>query len=93
MFCHNPGCVGHYDFDKIAYFARKRFVDGFSTMDLMQQAKSDKEKQEIALVAMMDLEYETVKKLSLSCVHSDECKLTNCRELLKQLIEEDLASE
>ncbi len=93
MFCHNRGCVGHYDFDKIAYFARKRFVDGYSTMDLMQRAKSEKEKQEIALVAMMDLDHEIVKDLSLNCVYSDECKLTNCRELLKQLIEEDIASE
>ena len=92
MFCHNPGCVGHYDFDKIAYFAKKRFVDGQPTIELMQQATSDRERQEIALVAMMDLEEDTIKDLSLNCIHADECKLNNCRGLLKHLIEEDIAS-
>lgn len=88
MVCHNPGCMGDYDFDKIALFARKRFVEGINTVELMEQANSDREKEEIALVAMMDLEEQTVKDLELTCVHADKCKITNCRSLLKQLIDD-----
>ena len=91
MVLHNPGCMGDYDFDRIAGYAKKRFVDGYSTIELMAQATSDKEKQEIALVAMMDLEDQTVKDLNLTCVYANECKITNCRSLLKQLIDDLLA--
>ena len=91
MVHHNRGCMGDYDFDSIAAFARKRFVEGYNTIELMEQAKSDREKEEIALVAMLDLEDETVRELKLFCRYHDRCKVTNCRNLLKQLIERDLA--
>ena len=90
MVYHNRGCMGDYDFDNIASFARKRFVEGYNTIELMEQAKTDREKEEIALVAMLDLDDATVQDLKLFCRYSDRCKLTNCRKLLKQLIERDL---
>ena len=90
MTCVNPGCVGNYDFDNIALFARKKFIEGLSTMELMQKATTEREKEEIALVAMLDLDDETVRDLQLHCLHTEKCKMTNCRELLKKLINEDL---
>ena len=93
MVYHNRGCIGDYDFDNIAEFARKRFVEGYNTIELMEQAKNDREKEEIALVAMLDLDDNTVRDLQLFCQYSDSCQLTNCRNLLKQLIEKDLAAE
>ena len=56
----------------------------------MNQARSQREKEEIALVAMLDLDDTTVSDLELSCNHAGSCKVTNCRALLKNLIEEDL---
>ena len=47
MACYNPGCMGNYDFDHIALFARKRFVEGYDTVTLLQQAESQCEKEEI----------------------------------------------
>jgi len=85
--------MGDYDFDNIASFARKRFVEGYNTIELMEQASCDREKEEIALVAMLDLDDATVRDLQLYCRHSERCKLTNCRSLLKQLIERDLATD
>ena len=93
MGLHNRGCLGDYDFDNIAAFARKRFVEGYNTIELMEQATSDREKEEIALVAMLDLDDATVRDLQLFCQHSEKCKVRNCRSLLKQLIEKDLATE
>ena len=93
MTCYNPGCLGNYDFDKIALFARKRFIDGYSTIELMENASSDREKEEIALVAMLDLNDKTITDLELDCKHTGVCKVTNCRNLLKQIIKEGLATK
>jgi hypothetical protein len=84
--------MGDYDFDNIASFARKRFVEGYNTIELMEQANCDREREEIALVAMLDLDDATVSELQLFCRYSDRCRLNNCRRLLKQLIEKDLAA-
>jgi hypothetical protein len=83
--------MGHYDFDQIAEFARKRFVEGIDTVSLMNQAGSQREKEEVALVCMLDIENDQIRDLKLSCRHSRECKITDCRERLKSMIEEDLA--
>jgi hypothetical protein len=89
----NPRCMGNYDFEHIAYFARKRFVEGFDTVSLLQQASSQREKEEIALVCMLDVEQEFVRKLKLSCRHADACEVTDCRDRLKELIERGLADK
>lgn len=93
MGCHNPKCLGNYDFERIAYFAKKRFVEGHDTIALMEQAQSEREKQEIALVSLLDLEEDTVRELNLSCSYDNECKATDCREMLKKLIEEELVKK
>lgn len=84
------GCMGSYDFDKIAHFARKRFIEGCNTIDLMTKARTHREREEIALVAMLDLDDETVTDLKLNCEHAGKCKVTSCRSLLKEMINESL---
>ena len=90
MVCRTPGCLGNYDFDHIAYYARKRFVEGYDTVTLMNLATSDQEKEEIALVAMLDIEDNIIQDLNLDCIYASECAVTVCREKLKKMIEEDL---
>ena len=87
MVFKNPGCLGDYDFDRIACFARKRFIDGVSTIALMEQASCDREKEEIALVCLLDVEDDMVRALHLDCKYKNECEITNCRKVLRQLIE------
>ncbi|MGD8591670.1 MAG: hypothetical protein PVF82_02500 [Gammaproteobacteria bacterium] len=91
MVCRNPGCLGNYDFDHIAYFARKRFVDGFNTVTMLEHAKSQREKEEIALVCLLDVEDDQIQDLKLSCKYSGRCKVTTCRAKLKKMIEKELA--
>lgn len=86
----NPGCFGNYDFDNIAGFAKKRFVDGHSTISLLAQAKTQTEREEIALVCMLDVEDEVVLDVELDCRYADDCKITNCRDKLRSLIEAEL---
>ena len=67
MACYVRGCLGNYNFAKIALFARKRFIEGCNTIDLMRNARTHLEKEEIALVAMLDLNDKTVTDLRLDC--------------------------
>jgi len=90
MTCYVPGCLGNYDFDNIALFARKRFIEGCNTIDLMRNARTRREKEEIALVAMLDLNDRAISDLKLDCKHAGICKVTSCRNLLKKMIKEDL---
>jgi hypothetical protein len=91
MVCRNPGCLGNYDFDHIAFFAKKRFVEGYDTVSLMNRAKSEREKEEIALVCLLDVEDDHIRDLKLSCRYSGQCKVTTCRAKLKKMIEQELA--
>jgi len=89
----NSKCMGNYDFEHIAHFARKRFVEGYDTVALLNQARSQREKEEIALVCLLDVEGEFVRNLKLSCRHAEACEVTNCRDRLKELIERGLADK
>lgn len=92
MVCHNPNCLGNYDFDHIAYFARKRFVEGCDTIALLEQAESECEKEEIALVCLLDVEDDVIQDLQLCCTHADRCKVTDCRVKLKRMIEAEFTN-
>ena len=87
---YSPGCFGNYDFDHIAKFAKKRFVDGSSTISLLEQARSESEREVIALVCMLDVEDKFVIDVKLDCRYANDCKLTNCRDKLRKLIETEL---
>jgi len=89
--CYRSGCLGSYDFDNIAFFARKRFIEGYDTVALLEKATSDCEKEEIALVSMLDIDDQTIRDLKLSCIHAEKCEITDCRERLKKMIEDELA--
>ncbi|MEK7758584.1 MAG: hypothetical protein AAB304_03120 [Pseudomonadota bacterium] len=91
--CINPRCMGNYDFEHIAHYARKRFVEGFDTVALLQQASSQREKEEIALVCLLDVKEDVIRDLQLSCQHADKCEVTDCRDRLRDLIERDLADK
>jgi hypothetical protein len=92
MSCHVPGCLGNYDFEHIVAFAIQRFVEGFSTMALLEQAKTEREKEEIALVSLLDLEDDNIQDLHLCCANSAQCMVIDCRDRLKRMIEVELAS-
>lgn len=87
MVLKNPSCLGDYDFERIALFAHKRFIEGVETITLMEHAATEREKEEIALVCMLDVEDDMVRDLHLDCRYKEKCEVTNCRTVLRQLIE------
>ena len=88
MACHVPGCLGNYDFEHIANFAIKRFVDGINTVSLLKSAKSEREREEIALVSFLDIEDNKIRDLKLCCQHSSKCEALDCRQRLIKIISE-----
>lgn len=86
-------CMGNFNFENIAYYARKRFIEGVNTIELMQQTQSNRRRQEIALVAMMDIDDTTINNLHLSCQYKEQCKVTTCREIIKEIIEKNLQND
>ena len=81
-------CLGDYQFSRIAEYAKKRYVDGISTMALMNQASCEREREEIALVCLLDIDDSEVKSLKLTCKYANECKIEFCRDVLRKMIQD-----
>lgn len=90
MECSNPKCLVNYNFDHIAFFAIKRFVEGQETIDLMKCARTQREREEVALVSMLDMDDDNIRELNLCCKHAKNCKSLLCREKLRLVIEDAL---
>jgi hypothetical protein len=58
--------MGNYDFEHIVFYARKRYVEGISTIVLLCNAIYEREKEEIALVSSLDVEDDKIRVLQLS---------------------------
>ncbi len=97
MHYHESECMGKYDFDHIAYFAKKRFIDGCNTIvllaELLAAAKTEREKEEIALVSSLELEGDKIKELQVRCRYAGQCKTdagqcrtSDCIKKLKKMI-------
>ncbi|MDT8386845.1 MAG: hypothetical protein RQ736_04985 [Thiogranum sp.] len=84
--------MGKYNFEDIARFAKKRFVEGYETLELLSQAKSQREREEIALVCLLDVDDAQIVALELDCRYAGKCKITDCRERLRKMIAADLAN-
>lgn len=91
MTCQNPRCMGNYNFERIVFYAKKRFIEGCNTIDLMAAAKSEREKEEIALVSLLDVEDDNIQDLQLTCKYAGLCKAVDCRDKLRKMIGEELA--
>ena len=91
MACQNPELIGNYNFDRMVSHARKRFVEGHNTIDLMGTATSDREKEEIALVALLSVDDHDIRDLQLFCKYSEPCKAIDYRDKLRKMIWEELA--
>ena len=91
MSCQNPKCMGNYNFNHIVFYARKRYVEGVSTIVLLCNAITETEKEEIALVSLLDVDDATIHDLHLSCNCEGRCKTLDCRRRLKSMIAREIA--
>ncbi len=92
MVNHIPECMGNYDFDHIAFYAKKRFIEGCNTIELMAAAKTQREKEEVALVSLLHVANDEIQDLKLSCKHASKCKVMDCRKRLIDMIAEEIGT-
>lgn len=92
MPCQNPACIRQYDFDQIAFYARKRYVEGISTIMLLCSAKTESEKTLIALVSLLDLEDDKIRELKPYCSQQCQRLMFDLRERLKLMIEQECSN-
>ena len=69
------------------------FRSGIDTVSLMNQAQSDTEKEEIAMVCLLSIEDAVVKDIQLGCRYANTCKMTNCHAKLRDMLEKELAAK
>ncbi len=81
-----PDCLGNYNFEHIAFYAKKRFIDGCDTVGLIAQAETEREKEEIALVSLLEVKDNEIRDIELSCRYARTCKILDCRDRLRKMI-------
>ena len=92
MPCKDPGCAKKYKFNRIAHYARKRYVDGVSTIALMCSAKSEDERILIVLASLPDFDDEGIRELKPYCSEECQCEMFRLRERLRDMVMRELES-
>ena len=93
MPCQNPDCIRQYDFDHIAFYARKRYVEGVSTIVLMCNAKTEFEKVLIVLASLLDLDDDNIRQLKPYCSAECQCMMFDLRDRLKLMIDQECSRQ
>ena len=87
MACQNPGCVRQYAYERVAHYARKRYVEGNATIVLLCEAQSDAEKKLVVLASLLDVDDDNFRELMLSCNPRCQGRMFELRERLRTMIE------
>ena len=89
MPCRHPGCLKQFDFDHIAFYARKRYVEGISTIVLLCNAKSENEKALIVLACVLDLDDDGIRELKPYCSTECQREMFDLRDRLRSMIQQE----
>ena len=80
-------CFCRYRVDELAALAKTKLIDHRSTMDMMENAESDIEKAEIAIISLFDVDDATLRELMEGKLEDGDCNVVSCRRMLKRQIE------
>ena len=80
-------CFCRYRVDELAALAKTKLIDHRSTIDMMENAKSDIEKAEIAIISLFDVDDGTLREIMEGKLEDGDCNVVSCRRMLKRQIE------
>lgn len=86
MPCNNPECLRKHKYARIAFYARKHYVDGVNTIALLCEARSEDEKMQIVLASLLDLDDDGFGDLLPLCSHRCRCRMLDLRKQLRHMI-------
>jgi hypothetical protein len=80
-------CFCEIDFELIEHLAKRRYVEDISSLELLQEAGTSRERDAIMAVAMLHLPWPHLKSiceiLKLDVAHVFFCRATTVRKLLQ----------
>jgi hypothetical protein len=86
MTCRNPGCMKQTDYDRVAYYARKRYLDGVATIVLLCEARTEDDKRMIVLASLLDVDDDKLHDLMPGCGPRCRCQMREMRARLRFMI-------
>jgi hypothetical protein len=88
-----PGrCFCQIAMDDLIGWARKRFLEGLSTVQLLATAKNPQEREAVGIVALLDVSDEELARV-LSPLRASDCNVLACREHVRKWLGEMLHSQ
>lgn len=86
-------CFCEYDLDDLIDVGYKRYVKNIPTVELMEKAISEKEKDEICLISMLDIDEDNLAEVMGDLIVDEKCHILSCRRLLRKQIGKKLGIE
>ncbi len=88
-----PGrCFCQVAMEELIEWARKRYLEGISTVQLLRLAKNRQEKEAVSIVALLDLSDEELSRV-LSPLRASDCNVLACREHVRKWLDGMLQSQ
>lgn len=76
---------------ELLYWARKRFIEGISTLELINSTDDPHEREVISIVSMLDLDQGVMLEM-MSNVNKPTDHILHCWEYVRRLLEAEKAS-
>lgn len=80
-------CFCRYRVDELAALAKTKLMEHRSTMEMMESAKSDIERAEIAIISLFDVDDATLREVMEGKLEDGDCNVVSCRRMLIRQIE------
>jgi len=83
-------CFCNYDLDELIELGYKKYVKNIPTVELMKEATSEKEKDEICVISMLDVDDDKLEEVMSDMLEDEKCNVLSCRKLLRRQIRKKL---
>ncbi|MFW5751004.1 MAG: hypothetical protein ACOCZK_05080 [Planctomycetota bacterium] len=80
-------CFCHIPIEELVYWARRRYVDGEPTTALLANAPSQRDRELICVIALLDVDAERLNK-AIGHLAKPGCRLEACRRQLRAWLAE-----
>jgi hypothetical protein len=82
----NPRCFCKVPLTDLEKWAHKKYIEGKNTLQLLQEARSEYDKELITIIAMFDVDSKTMNKM-LGHQTKPSCNLEMCRSHVHEWLE------
>ncbi len=76
-----------YDLDELCQLAYRKFVDHIPTVQLMQQAHDRHAREEVGIIALLDVDDDTVVQMMPGLTADERCSVLSYRQMLRRQLQ------